>query len=824
MFKRLKRWFDSKRGKDTVIVVLMLALVASLVVQFTGVSGVAGWLTGTVGAANEGYTCLPTCTEDDGRFLAVTEEFGGHAVVAWVEVPDGESSFELGIFDGDTGLDSAGILNAGEGNWDTVQAEVSYTLYADPAMDGTGDVVVGTWLGNESAMPNHGWHDLVVDNVDAALRPEGGHAYRLVASWVPGSGDPGISAFKLRSTGRLTTGRADVSGVSLGLVGMLATRRDILILYPEFDDDDWSQPGPSTYDGEWTFYFEVPADTQTLRIWDGDFDRGPYADVAPDTDDPDTDGIPPWADAALTRPEGAGGAGDPPDDYNWPLVMRQPPAWYELIGPEESAGGQPIFRNDDPSGDSEWEAFVVSADPGVAADVHVDAIPPGQYILRIGGLDLTNTVWLRVDFELADRPAGEPLPTAPPGPSQLSLRACRGKPADILYVVDTSATMGQLYQGAGSKLAAAQEAIMMLNEWVVKLDNGSRVALVAFNGPDEGFGEPPLYPPDIQLLAPFTQDIRTVNTRLLGLNPGGTKPTAAALSTVADLLAGTVDPQHTPVMILISDGVPTVDFDRYRFDSAAVQSVAIYSGDAAQPPDVVRSAGAFSDLYGQAAGEPLADTMVAANALRAAMPEMPIYVLSVQAPHVGTFNDEILQYIAEVGEGALFTVDDAEALLEALEAIYAEETCDEAANLEPVAIVTPEVGPDTCAGYQLVTQQKDGRRRVRLVVANSGDEPVLAKQLTLDQWPEAWGSLEQVKAFGGGWIPVNGAAPASVQIDGASLRGGTDGEILLQFAVEVPEGVTSVTGYLEMQSGCRISIGAVGRANLERESQGEAQP
>lgn len=807
MSNPLVKWYGSKRGKDTVNLVLLVALVGSLLMQLGTTSGLGGWLSGTAAGLAGRYTCLPTCAEDDGRFLGLTEEFGGTEIVTWIAVEGGGSTFELGLFDGDSGRDSAGNLNVGEGHWDSTQSEVAYTLYADPAMDGSGDTVVGTWQGNADGMPNNAWHDLSIEHVEAAKTPEDTHVYRLVAAWVPGTGGEGISAFKLRSTGRLVAGRAGETDPGLGIVGMMGTRNDVSVLYPEFDGSDWSNLGPTTYDGEWTFYFEVPPDTETLRIWDGDFDRGTFANVAADTDDPNTEGLPPWADPTRTDPEGEGGSGDPPDDYNWNLVLRQPPVWYELIGPEGTDGGRAVFRNDEPSGDDEWEAFVVSTDPEVDADVVAPAIPPGVYELHIGGLDLYNIVWLHVDFELSAAPPGEVAPDEPdPTPAPLELRTCRGKPADILYVVDTSSTMGQLYQGANSKLAAAQTAILMLNEWVASLDNGSRVALVTFNGPEEGFGTPPIYPPDVTLHAPFTTDIRTVNTRLLGLIPSGTKPTAAALDTVADLLAGTVDPAHRPVMILISDGVPTVDFDRYRYDPLEVAKVSVTNADGTPlAPEVVRASGTLDALYGQPAGEPLADTMVAAQRLVDAMPGMPIYALSVQTGSAGA-GAQILQVVATTGGGELYTASSAASLLEALQAVYAEQTCDLDTD-EVVTVSPPEADPNTCAQYSLVSQEQGGRRRVTLKLSNSSDAAMVPARLAVTAWPESWGLLQSVKVLNGDATDVGTGAPVDLTLKGPDLQSGKQDDVTLQFESDVEGDLTRLTGYVEMTSGCRVTFG-----------------
>ena len=74
---------------------------------------------------------------------------------------------------------------------------------------------------------------------------------------------------------------------------------DLGIIYPNFPGI-----GNSTYDGIWEFFFRIDAPTPTITIWDGDMDFGSANCASRDTDDPDTVGIPPFADAVGARPEG----------------------------------------------------------------------------------------------------------------------------------------------------------------------------------------------------------------------------------------------------------------------------------------------------------------------------------------------------------------------------------------------------------------------------------------------------------------------------------------------------------------------------------------
>ncbi|MBN1483585.1 MAG: hypothetical protein JXA37_02590 [Chloroflexia bacterium] len=392
--RQLRKLFNWKTGVGVLAVLLIVLIVGQI----------AGWwpwaVTGTVFPnPPDGYTCLPTCSETDGKFLSMPGEdmasFGGEKAVVWIGVPDGNPSFEIGFFDGDSGKDWA------TGNWDNTTTETTYTLYADPLKNGAGSEVVAQWSSND--MPNNAWFNQVLNVGDNAKAPSGHYFYRLeLTRPVQGYG---INALKLRSTGYLSTGQADLVDASFAIVGMLATGNDKATLYPNYQS--YSNMGPSTYTGEWDFYFYLPTAEGTVEFWDGDFDRGSSTTTAADSDDPNTDGKPAWA-SPYAVDERAGGRGAPADDFVNLLYRRTPPVWYEIIDP----AGQPIHTNNEPSGTEEWERFVVSTDPAVNADLHVSALQPGWYNWHIVGLDLHNTVWIRTNYEMAPIP---PPPVWPEG-------------------------------------------------------------------------------------------------------------------------------------------------------------------------------------------------------------------------------------------------------------------------------------------------------------------------------------------------------------------------------------------------------------------------
>ncbi len=394
-----------------------------------------------------GYTCLPTCSETDGKFLSMPGEqmasFGGEKIVVWIGVPAGYDSFELGIFDGDSGKDNNGNVNWWGGNWDNTTTETTYTLYADPLKDGKGTQVIRTW--QDRAMPNNAWFTDNIPVGSEAQAPSGHYFYRLeVTRPVQGYG---INALKLRSSGYLSTGQADLVNANFAIVGMLATMNDVYILYPQFSGD-WTAMGESPYDGDWEFRFYLSNATDTIEFWDGDFDRGAWVTTVDiDTDDPNTVGKPAWA-SPYAVDERAGGRGSPADDAPFALYRRDPPVWYEIIDPT----GQPIYTNDEPSGTEEWEHFVASRDPSVNADrVAGEPFQPGWYGWHIVGLDVHNTVWIRTNYEVADQP---PPPIWPEGSCPRTIGYWKNNVKKVLIQGKTQGT-----QETRESLEAALDAV-----------------------------------------------------------------------------------------------------------------------------------------------------------------------------------------------------------------------------------------------------------------------------------------------------------------------------------------------------------------------------
>ncbi len=396
------RWIRSKSGIATLISVIVIALVVAVVGQFAGWWGGPG-TAGLPPLAED--SCMPTCSETDGRFLVLAgsdmASFAGFKNTAWVSVPKGAASFTLSIFDGDSGQNNSGATIWWEGNWDTTVSNVTYTLYADLLRDGSTSTVVGTW--SSAQMPNNTWYDIAIDNVQGAMAESGDYLYRFEATL----DEPnlyGASNFKLKSPNAyISVGGSANTDESFGINAMLATMGDIRVVYPEYP----TSLANTTYGGAWEFYFampEVPEGEEGggnyIEIWNGDVDRGTSTDLPYlDTDDPDTSGKPAWASSAAV-PEREGGKGNPADDNFGLGFRREPSVQFVLIGPD----GNEIARDMDASGTEEWERFLVSTDPNSGADLVVDNLPSGVYKFRIEGLDIHNFVWINTKLELFSSP------------------------------------------------------------------------------------------------------------------------------------------------------------------------------------------------------------------------------------------------------------------------------------------------------------------------------------------------------------------------------------------------------------------------------------
>jgi hypothetical protein len=345
------------------------------------------------------YTCLPSCSSTDARFLAIANGVGfvtlsQPTLDLEIGVPKGTTNFTVGVFDGDSkGADLS--LNS---HWDSGSPAIyTYTLYEDPNRDHAAQTIAPLGLlptQLSTTMPDNAWVDFAVNTDAGAMAPSGNYFYLLrITLTTPLI--PNLNAFKVRTSG------ANVGGSSLfpspepfSYIANIFGSADLQIVYPSFPSVT-----PTTYDGSFDFYFEQPVSQRDITVWDGDFDYGKFDGSVNDTDDPDTPNapfLPVWA-TPDTVSEGVatgltGSTGNPPDDRNPAgsgiFLVKSPSVRYDLLFPDGRS-----FANNDPSGNQEWEQFKISTDPFDRSlmDYHTDdLIPPGIFRLHIQGVDMQN--------------------------------------------------------------------------------------------------------------------------------------------------------------------------------------------------------------------------------------------------------------------------------------------------------------------------------------------------------------------------------------------------------------------------------------------------
>jgi hypothetical protein len=380
----------------------------------------------------------------DGRFISVA----GEALDTMVNEPlhfffaveAAQSSFQVGIYDGDCGkAPGADTLDWLNGHWDyrgtqgnTLDGSVRYRLFADPDKDfstmqpADGDLVA-TWFSDQPnipsggdvwtapapGMPDNGWWDVMVPTEARAMAPSGNFFYRLVVDFENPTPNDLWCNFKLRTTG---TSISAAEGRVMAFAGVLVTGQDYSALYPT-----GFPPAVPVYDGTWTFTYEEAVAPVEVAVWNGDFDAGSTLSGTLDTDDLNTAATarPPVALSGTEVDEGAQGLGNPPDDIDAPEWGVGGPIRLSVEVPIDTMmpPTTTTFLDDNPSGDSEWERFVVTnnaldpdnEDPAnYAAAPFVASMQAGFYKTRVIGLDLTNLTYLYFEREaFACDPDGE---------------------------------------------------------------------------------------------------------------------------------------------------------------------------------------------------------------------------------------------------------------------------------------------------------------------------------------------------------------------------------------------------------------------------------
>ncbi len=416
--------------------------------------------------ATSGFTCLPSCDVADAKFLAVAgsalDTLSESTFDLTISAPAVTTSFTFGIFDGDGGVvDPLNVPPPGLGSpataWDRpssppVPEDYTYTLYSSP-LGATGPETVVMGPITSSTLLNNAWDDFTVDTTVSpgadALAPSGNYIFRLEIARISMAAPNAINVFKVRTSGVVTIRLGEQP---FSYISNFNNTDDFFTVFPDIFSGSTAN---TTYNGDWSFFFDVAEGQEDLLVWDGDFDHGrfdadatqclPLAPAAQracllaadqDTNDADTLDAPflplfvPLVPPPDAVPEGVAvgfgtTTGDPPDDVDIPtglaadfdFFVRQPSVRYDVAFPDGR-----MFSNDNPSGNLEWEQFRISTqtgcdpdplcvptgtpvdpnDPvgGACADVCLAAvpgqIPAGVYQALIDGVDAFNLNALRL--------------------------------------------------------------------------------------------------------------------------------------------------------------------------------------------------------------------------------------------------------------------------------------------------------------------------------------------------------------------------------------------------------------------------------------------
>lgn len=346
--------------------------------------------------SNDPYLYFPSAEEKDARFVAIVgnglASLGDQKLSTKLAVPRTASQLEVGVFDGDTG-----------GLWDVGTTPITFTLYADPLNNGAATQMIRQW--SSTQMADNAWTTLTVplsDFQNLAQGPSGHYFFNLVIA----STDPAatsLNAFKLRARGTVA-----LRPTAFSVTAQVRLADEIKIVYPNYP----TSPEPNSYDGLWNFFMDVPSAPDAFEVWDGDLDYGAADGSTVDTADPDTGSsplvvsqtsstgvvkqIPTWSNPNFVNTEGAKGKGNPTDDQTNVYLKRAPSVEYDII----DANGV-IYTNANPSGTEEWERFRIDTRPmdRTQMDYHAESLGAGIYQLRVRGLDVSNLISLKLDYD-----------------------------------------------------------------------------------------------------------------------------------------------------------------------------------------------------------------------------------------------------------------------------------------------------------------------------------------------------------------------------------------------------------------------------------------
>lgn len=260
-------------------------------------------------------------------------------------------------------------------------------------------------------------------------------------------------------------------------------------------------------------------------------------------------------------------------------------------------------------------------------------------------------------------PTGTPTPTPTPTPTT----DCA---LDVYYILDDSSSMSQLLDNGDatrSKLQAAKDSITALNN-IIKGNANNRVGLTYFYSTPTTQGSPDtILTPEMNSLTnnftTFATNLAAIPTHQLAANDGA--PTASAVDAVKARFDNQWNRTNTPMIILITDGVPTVDVDGWASTEADTAAVAMKDSlGNFLAPNTVRNTGTINAISGRHAGYPIGDYMDKSNLIKlildgsgtqGSVRTFGMYLKG--SNYVGTNPPDVLQYFALEGNGESYVND-----------------------------------------------------------------------------------------------------------------------------------------------------------------------
>ena len=258
---------------------------------------------------------------------------------------------------------------------------------------------------------------------------------------------------------------------------------------------------------------------------------------------------------------------------------------------------------------------------------------------------------------------------------------CTEEPLDMIYVVDRSGSMRNFFQGAGTRLAAAQQSILQFNADLAARNDGSRAALLSFEGSNN---------PKVNVVSSVTVDVplganlSAVDAAVAAYDPNdigiySPGPTPLALQGALGVLLDDGDTARQKVVVLITDGVANIDIngqgpDAYTWDDINAIQLRDVNGDflLASEVELMGEYNASIDTFD---GKPVADTMVQLEALVSAFPTARFYGVALQGTDPGPFNEDFIDYGAALSGGLGFSATTAEQLITHMGVLNGDLTC-----------------------------------------------------------------------------------------------------------------------------------------------------